>query len=100
MKNKFKITLISIIFIALTITTGKYFHFLKSKEKTLNISSISNKQEKIAYLTFDDGPSNNTEKILEILDKYNIKATFFVVGPKTTYKDDLLKRMEVAVLEN
>lgn len=32
------------------------------------------------YLTFDDGPSNNTEQILDILDAYGVKATFFVVG--------------------
>lgn len=36
--------------------------------------------EKIAYLTFDDGPSENTGNILDILDKYNVKATFFVNG--------------------
>ncbi len=34
---------------------------------------------KILYLTFDDGPSANTIKILDILDRYNVKATFFVV---------------------
>lgn len=32
---------------------------------------------KVAYLTFDDGVSKNTEKILEILAKYDVKATFF-----------------------
>ncbi len=32
------------------------------------------------YLTFDDGPSENTSKILDILKERNIKATFFVVG--------------------
>lgn len=32
------------------------------------------------YLTFDDGPSENTDKILDILDDYGIKATFFVNG--------------------
>ena len=32
------------------------------------------------YLTFDDGPSDNTLRILEILDQYNVKATFFVTG--------------------
>lgn len=37
--------------------------------------------KKVAYLTFDDGPSTtNTPKILEILDRYNIKGTFFVLG--------------------
>lgn len=37
------------------------------------------KTEKTAYLTFDDGPSENTEAILKILNDNNIKATFFVV---------------------
>ena len=32
------------------------------------------------YLTFDDGPSENTERILDILDLYGVKATFFVTG--------------------
>ncbi len=37
-------------------------------------------EEKVCYLTFDDGPSVNTEKILSILEEYDVKATFFVVG--------------------
>ena len=36
--------------------------------------------EKICYLTFDDGPSENTIKILDILKQYDAKATFFVIG--------------------
>ncbi|MCD7893553.1 MAG: polysaccharide deacetylase family protein [Erysipelotrichaceae bacterium] len=40
---------------------------------------------KTCYLTFDDGPSSNTKEILEILDKYNIKATFFVTGTSPDY---------------
>jgi len=35
---------------------------------------------KIIYLTFDDGPSAYTGKLLDILKKYNVKATFFVTG--------------------
>ena len=35
---------------------------------------------KVAYLTFDDGPSENTLKVLKILKEYNAKATFFVIG--------------------
>jgi len=38
---------------------------------------------KKVYLTFDDGPSAYTSEILDILDEYDVKATFFVVG-----KDD------------
>ena len=40
---------------------------------------------KIAYLTFDDGPYYNTYKVLDILDKYNIKATFFTTSINGTY---------------
>jgi peptidoglycan/xylan/chitin deacetylase (PgdA/CDA1 family) len=35
---------------------------------------------KIIYLTFDDGPGGYTQRLLDILAKYNVKATFFVVG--------------------
>lgn len=35
---------------------------------------------KYVYLTFDDGPSEQTDKILQILDEYNVSATFFVIG--------------------
>jgi len=51
---------------------------------------------KIAYLTFDDGPSANiTPGVLKILDKYDIKATFFIVGKMAMRYPDLLKQ-EVA----
>lgn len=41
--------------------------------------------EKIIYLTFDDGPGMYTEKVLNILAKYNIKATFFVTHQFNNY---------------
>ena len=45
------------------------------------------------YLTFDDGPSSNTEEILNILDDYNIKATFFVCGKDLELYGDAYKRI-------
>ena len=39
--------------------------------------------EKVCYLTFDDGPSQNTLKIIDILKKYGVTATFFVTGNGT-----------------
>ncbi|MBS5928099.1 MAG: polysaccharide deacetylase [Clostridium sp.] len=43
--------------------------------------------KKVAYLTFDDGPSTtNTPEVLKVLDKYNVKGTFFVLG--TSLKDN------------
>ena len=48
---------------------------------------------KIAYLTFDDGPSiENTPQILKILDKYKIKATFFILGRMAIINPDLVKK--------
>ena len=42
--------------------------------------SITNPGDKVVYLTFDDGPGPYTEKLLDILDRYNVKATFFVTN--------------------
>lgn len=42
---------------------------------------LNKEEEKIVYLTFDDGPiPEMTPWVLDLLDKYNIKATFFCVG--------------------
>jgi peptidoglycan/xylan/chitin deacetylase (PgdA/CDA1 family) len=48
------------------------------KNESLYIKKLAN--AKIAYLTFDDGPSSNTSAILAVLKQYDIKATFFVNG--------------------
>ena len=45
------------------------------------------------YLTFDDGPSENTAQILDILKEYDIKATFFVVGKEGEEYEQLYKRI-------
>lgn len=53
--------------------------------------------KKIAYLTFDDGPSEHaTEKILDILKENNIKATFFTLGSSienNSRAEEILKRI-------
>lgn len=45
------------------------------------------------YLTFDDGPSSNTEDILDILAKYNVKATFFVQKKEGLSNEKLYRRI-------
>lgn len=45
------------------------------------------------YLTFDDGPSIYTDEILDILDRYDIKATFFVVGKESDSAKEALCRI-------
>lgn len=45
------------------------------------------------YLTFDDGPSSNTNRILDILAQYDVKATFFVVGKEEEKYQALYNRI-------
>ena len=51
------------------------------------VGTTEQSDEKVVYLTLDDGPSKNTQAVLDILDKYNAKATFFVTGAMPEYKD-------------
>lgn len=47
------------------------------------------------FLTFDDGPSTaNTRKILEVLKKYDVKATFFVIGKYAEQYPDIIKKIK------
>ena len=82
-----------------------YFIFNLVNKKTLlvsafeeenfqdKISNLMNGNEKIAYLTFDDGPtSKSTPKILEILSEENVKATFFVIGKHVKQNPELVKQ--------
>jgi peptidoglycan/xylan/chitin deacetylase (PgdA/CDA1 family) len=70
-----------------------------SKQNNNDISSLNpykSDGKKVAYLTFDDGPSsNNTPKILDILKRYNIHATFFLIGQNAEKNAAIVKR-EVA----
>ncbi len=58
------------------------------------IDNIYNGTEgKRVFLTFDDGPTKEvTPRILDILDKYNIKATFFVLGNRVDTYPEIVKR--------
>lgn len=66
----------------------KYDETTQSKVKNAQTSD-----EKSVYLTFDDGPSLNvTPQILDTLKKYNVKATFFVLGKNVDLYPELTKR--------
>lgn len=60
------------------------------------VGEISTPEEEPAhkiYLTFDDGPSTHTGEILDILDQYQVKATFFVVGREDETSKELINRI-------
>ena len=54
-----------------------YYKALKTFEDKVSKKEVN---YKIAYLTFDDGPYYLTHKFLEVLEKYNVRATFFTIG--------------------
>lgn len=57
------------------------------------IINKGNEDEKVIALTFDDGPDEVfTPQILDILKKYNVKATFFIIGEKVANHEDIIKR--------
>jgi len=63
------------------------------KSKVTNKDSKGFYSGKNVYLTFDDGPSENTGKILDILAEYNVKATFFVIGSTDKEALEIYKRI-------
>lgn len=62
-----------------------------STTRVINVLEEPNFDQKTIYLTFDDGPSNTTTKILDILKEENVKATFFVINANSKY-DEVIKR--------
>lgn len=64
--------------------------FLKGIRRVKNVG-------KVVYITFDDGPTKDgTEQILEILDRYSVKATFFCSGKNADEHTDMLKKISDA----
>ena len=101
--NIFIITKKKILLFSLFIILIIFGCFLISKNKALETSItitsendlqiLLNSDYKIAYLTFDDGPTEKmTPKILDILDEEETPATFFVVGKHVKEHPELVKR--------
>jgi len=57
------------------------------------LKSINYANSKKVCLTFDDGPDENTSRILDVLDQHNVKATFFVIGKKCRDNAAVLNRL-------
>jgi len=68
---------------------------VQAKAKVADSQLVSSEPEftKKVYLTFEDGPGTNTDEILDILKKENVKATFFVIGKEDKYSKKMYKRI-------
>ena len=76
--------------------TGTYKLLVTATDRSGNkakakINVTVEEPSKVVYMTFDDGPSENTDKILKILKKYDAKATFFVTGNNQKYNSSIKK---------
>lgn len=88
MKNFFIKFSISLILLACI--SSSYVYAFNEESKADNDSE----ENKIIYLTFDDGPSKNTNKVLDILNKYNVKATFFLIGNQIEDQENVVRRIQ------
>ena len=76
------------------INTNTKKYPVKRADAESKILDIYSKKEKVAYLTFDDGPSSNiTPKVLDVLKEEGVKATFFVLGQNVKTHPEQLKRI-------
>lgn len=74
---------------AVELTKSSFFNI----DVTTTLNDITKSNKKIAYLTFDDGPTTKaTSKILDILKEENVKSTFFVVGKHVKENPEIVKR--------
>ena len=55
---------------------------------------VIDKSRKMVALTFDDGPNYNTSRVLDILEKYEVKATFFILGCNINGNEKIIERMD------
>lgn len=74
---------------------NKIRFFIRSKLLPNSLFLIDGKREsKSLYLTFDDGPVPSiTEKLLDLLDTYQVKATFFIIGQCAKNNPDIVKEI-------
>lgn len=83
--------LLPIILYLILIAVGSYFIRLNYYLLAFNRANISSK--KIA-LTFDDGPiKNNTETLLQLLAKRNVKASFFLIGKNIAGNENIVQQI-------
>ena len=59
----------------------------------LNLFFHGNRNEKNIALTFDDGPAEETEKLINLLKKEKIKATFFILGKRIRGREKTIRKM-------
>lgn len=77
-----------LFFMTLTVLVPKIY----GEENAESSTSDEANRKKVVYLTFDDGPSpNNTRKIIDVLNKEGVKATFFLIGQEAENRPHIVR---------
>lgn len=74
-------------------TYQTYLDTMFTKKEGLPVREDPNTEKKKVYLTFDDGPDVYTDTILNYLEKYNAKASFFVIGKTDANSQELYRKI-------
>lgn len=79
---KKRIFVVGIVFLAIFLLLYGTYKLMNSRTYQLfgGLTNHVETSQKVVALTFDDGPTKNVDQLLPLLDKYNAKATFFVIG--------------------
>ena len=85
----YKVCISSLCFLMLVGVASYYTKDLKSSPVNSEV------KPKVVYLTFDDGPSKNTQAVLDVLAKYEVQATFFVTGQNPEFADMIKKEADM-----
>ncbi|MFJ7407928.1 MULTISPECIES: polysaccharide deacetylase family protein [unclassified Lysinibacillus] len=92
---KKKVTIIATGFLFVFLLLFGTYKLMNSRAYQL-FGNITNKVEttqKVIALTFDDGPTDNVNRILPLLEKYHAKATFFLIGEEIEKHPDEAKKI-------
>lgn len=65
----------------------------EEKEEVISPAAVEEEQQKKVYLTFNDGPSEQTKEVLDILKKKKVKASFFVIGREDEFSKKMYQRI-------
>nr|WP_027408778.1 polysaccharide deacetylase family protein [Anoxybacillus tepidamans] len=86
------------VLLALSLAAFVTYKLMNSRTYQLfgGLTSHVDTSKKVVALTFDDGPTKNVDKLLPLLDRYNAKATFFVIGNELKKNPQLGKEIAAA----
>ncbi|WP_336637675.1 polysaccharide deacetylase family protein [Lysinibacillus fusiformis] len=95
---KRKLAYRGIVIVVILAFTFSAYKLMNARKYQLfgNLTSQVETNDKVVALTFDDGPTKNTDAILSLLDDYQVKATFFLIGKDIEGQPDEARKIAEA----